>query len=64
MGLLPSADLEAVRVAFRKLAPVYHPDTSTLPKDVAEEKFVRLREAYEVRTRCASGHLSRLQLCT
>lgn len=41
------ATREEIKASFRKLALAVHPDTSTLPKAEAEEKFRRLTEAYE-----------------
>lgn len=41
------ATREEVRAAYRRLAMDFHPDTSTLPRPEAEEKFRALREAYE-----------------
>ena len=46
LGLTHTADTVAVRNAYRALAKRYHPDVSTLPD--AEERFVRITEAYEI----------------
>ncbi|MGE9553741.1 curved DNA-binding protein [Erwinia amylovora] len=42
----PSADLKAIKTAYRRLARKYHPDVSS-EKD-AESKFKEMAEAYEV----------------
>jgi hypothetical protein len=42
------ASKDDVRIAYRRLALFYHPDTSTLPKNDAEAKFRELNEAYEI----------------
>ncbi|MCU0476635.1 MAG: J domain-containing protein [Anaerolineae bacterium] len=42
------ASLDEVRAAYRKLAMAYHPDTSTLPKEEAAQKFRELNAAYEI----------------
>lgn len=47
LGLDPSADKETVKAAFRKLAIVYHPDTSELPSEEAASKFHALNKAYD-----------------
>ncbi|MEZ4738623.1 MAG: DnaJ domain-containing protein [Flavobacteriales bacterium] len=46
LGLTHTADTLSVRNAYRALAKRYHPDVSTLPD--AEERFVRITEAYEI----------------
>lgn len=46
LGVPRGAPPEAVRAAFRDLAKRYHPDTSGAAAD--DERFLRLREAYEV----------------
>lgn len=43
-----SADADAIKKAYRKLAKKYHPDVSTEEKEVAEAKFKEISEAYEV----------------
>ncbi len=40
-----SADIEALKKAYRQKVKIYHPDVSQLPD--AEEHFIRLTEAYE-----------------
>jgi hypothetical protein len=47
LGLEPSADKETTKAAFRKLAIIYHPDTSELPDDEAHAKFHALNKAYD-----------------
>ncbi len=39
---------DEVRAAYHKMALAYHPDTSSLPKDEAEQLFRELNAAYEV----------------
>ena len=39
---------DEVRAAYRKMALAYHPDTSSLPKDEAEQLFRELNAAYEM----------------
>ena len=48
MDLHPSASTIAIRRAYRNLSKKYHPDTTTLPSNVAVAKFQRLNEAYAV----------------
>lgn len=48
LGVSPDADLEDIKVAYRKLSKEYHPDTTSLPLKTASEKFMKLREAYNV----------------
>jgi hypothetical protein len=48
MGLHPSASSIAIRRSYRQLSKKYHPDTTTLPANVATDKFQRLNEAYAV----------------
>jgi hypothetical protein len=47
LGVEISADQEAVKCAFRKLAIGLHPDTSDLPEDEAQARFHELNAAYE-----------------
>jgi curved DNA-binding protein len=47
LGVPKTATEEEIRKAFRKLAREYHPDVAK-NKDVAEEKFKEINEAYEV----------------
>ncbi|CAN6362784.1 unnamed protein product [Urochloa humidicola] len=48
LGIAPDADIEEIKAAYRRLSKEYHPDTTTLPLKVASEKFIRLREVYNV----------------
>lgn len=48
LGVEPKADIEEIKAAYRRLSKEYHPDTTTLPLKVASEKFIRLREVYNV----------------
>ncbi|MBO7182248.1 MAG: DnaJ domain-containing protein, partial [Kiritimatiellae bacterium] len=47
LGVEKSADAEAIKKAYRKLAMRYHPDRNQGDKE-AEEKFKEASEAYEV----------------
>jgi hypothetical protein len=42
----PTASVQDIRRAYRDLSKLYHPDTTTLPPEVATEKFKVLNEAY------------------
>ncbi|MGF1490967.1 MAG: J domain-containing protein [Microcoleaceae cyanobacterium] len=46
LGLHPSASPVEIRRAYRQLSKCYHPDTTSLPKQVATQKFQELNEAY------------------
>ena len=48
LGVPKDADQDTLKRAYRKLARENHPDVSKDPKDVAEEKFKEISEAYEV----------------
>ncbi|XP_021767258.1 NAD(P)H-quinone oxidoreductase subunit T, chloroplastic-like [Chenopodium quinoa] len=48
LGIPPDADLEEIKTAYRRLSKEYHPDTTSLPLKTASEKFMRLREIYNV----------------
>ena len=48
LGIAPEADIEEIKAAYRRLSKEYHPDTTTLPLKVASQKFIRLREVYNV----------------
>ncbi|KAL2329410.1 hypothetical protein Fmac_022837 [Flemingia macrophylla] len=48
LGVSPDANLEEIKVAYRKLSKEYHPDTTSLPLKTASEKFMKLREVYNV----------------
>lgn len=41
------ADKQAVKQAYRRLALQLHPDVSALPREVSEQRFKQLNEAYE-----------------
>lgn len=47
LGVLPSADADVIRAAYRALAKKYHPDTG---RDAASDSrlFIEITEAYEV----------------
>lgn len=42
------ADMEEIKGAYRRLSKEYHPDTTSLPLKAASEKFMKLREVYDV----------------
>jgi curved DNA-binding protein CbpA len=46
LGLHPSAPVREIRQAYRDLSKLYHPDTTTLPTEIATAKFQKLNEAY------------------
>ncbi|MBO6083768.1 MAG: molecular chaperone DnaJ [Candidatus Methanomethylophilaceae archaeon] len=48
LGVPKDADQDTLKRAYRKLARENHPDVSKEPKEVAEEKFKEISEAYEV----------------
>ena len=48
LGIPPTADADAIKRAYRKLAFQYHPDRN--PSVEAEDTFKRLTEAYEILT--------------
>lgn len=48
LGVAKDASPDEIKSAYRKLARQHHPDVSTEPKEVAEEKFKEISEAYEV----------------
>lgn len=43
--------MEEIKAAYRRLSKEYHPDTTSLPLKTASEKFIQLREAYNVLSR-------------
>jgi curved DNA-binding protein CbpA len=48
VGVPPDAGADAIRAAYRELVMRYHPDTTTLPPDVAARRFLELQEAFDV----------------
>ena len=48
LGLSASASVRDIRQAYRELSKQYHPDTTTLPREVAIERFRQLNEAYAI----------------
>ncbi|GAB4844804.1 hypothetical protein Ancab_038192 [Ancistrocladus abbreviatus] len=48
LGISAEADLEEIRAAYRRLSKEYHPDATSLPLKTASEKFMKLREIYDV----------------
>ncbi|WP_448572626.1 J domain-containing protein [Trichothermofontia sp.] len=46
LGVQPSASVQQIRQAYRRLSRQYHPDTTDLPAAIATEKFKQLNEAY------------------
>lgn len=46
LGLAPSASVQDIRRAYRDRSKIYHPDTTTLPPELAKVKFHELNEAY------------------
>jgi curved DNA-binding protein CbpA len=44
----PTANAEQIRKAYRLKSKLYHPDTATLPAEIAVQKFRELNEAYAV----------------
>lgn len=48
LGVTKDATPDEIKRAYRKLAKEHHPDVSKDPKEVAEEKFKEISEAYEV----------------
>ncbi|MGI5964697.1 MAG: molecular chaperone DnaJ [Candidatus Methanomethylophilaceae archaeon] len=48
LGVEKDASQSEIKSAYRSLAKKYHPDVSTESKEVAEEKFKEISEAYEV----------------
>ncbi|KAK3444115.1 hypothetical protein EUGRSUZ_A00085 [Eucalyptus grandis] len=48
LGISANADLEEIKAAYRRLSKEYHPDTTSLPLKTASDKFLKLREVYDV----------------
>ncbi|KAL1542667.1 NAD(P)H-quinone oxidoreductase subunit T, chloroplastic-like [Salvia divinorum] len=48
LGVPANADVEEIKAAYRRLSKEYHPDTTLLPLRTASDKFMKLREIYNV----------------
>lgn len=48
LGISAEADLDEIKAAYRKLSKEYHPDTTSLPLKTASDKFMKLKEVYNV----------------
>ncbi|MEN9214955.1 MAG: J domain-containing protein [Gloeomargarita sp. DG02_4_bins_56] len=48
LGVHRYASGDAIRRAYRELSKRYHPDTTTLPTAIAQEKFHQINTAYTV----------------
>ncbi|MEN9216044.1 MAG: J domain-containing protein [Gloeomargarita sp. HHBFW_bins_162] len=48
LGVSRFANEETIRRAYRELSKRYHPDTTTLPIPIAQEKFHQINTAYTV----------------
>lgn len=48
LGVPAEADMEDIKAAYRRLSKEYHPDTTSLPLKTASDKFLKLREVYNV----------------
>ncbi|XP_023521950.1 NAD(P)H-quinone oxidoreductase subunit T, chloroplastic-like [Cucurbita pepo subsp. pepo] len=48
LGVGAEADLEEIKSAYRRLSKEYHPDTTSLPLKAASDKFMKLKQVYEV----------------
>ncbi|KAA8538661.1 hypothetical protein F0562_028269 [Nyssa sinensis] len=48
LGVSAEADLEEIKTAYRRLSKEYHPDTTALPLKAASDKFMKLKEVYDV----------------
>ena len=44
----PKASTEVIEKSYKTLVKIYHPDTTSLPKEEAQNKFILINEAYEV----------------
>uniref|UniRef100_A0A0F7H112 Chaperone DnaJ-domain superfamily protein n=1 Tax=Masdevallia picturata TaxID=125444 RepID=A0A0F7H112_9ASPA len=51
LGVEAEAEIEEIKAAYRRLSKEYHPDTTSLPLKTASQKFIQLREAYNVLSR-------------
>jgi curved DNA-binding protein CbpA len=48
LDVSPTASAEQIRKAYRLKSKLYHPDTTTLPSEIAVQKFRELNEAYAI----------------
>lgn len=48
LELNPSASPVEIRRSYRELSKRYHPDTTTLPQEIATAQFLKLNEAYAI----------------
>ncbi|KDP34831.1 hypothetical protein JCGZ_11193 [Jatropha curcas] len=48
LGISVDADIEEIKAAYRRLSKEYHPDTTSLPLKAASDKFMKLRQVYDV----------------
>ena len=48
IGILPSTDSEALDLAYREKAKIYHPDVYSGDKHFSEEEIKKINEAYGV----------------
>ncbi|XP_022152484.1 NAD(P)H-quinone oxidoreductase subunit T, chloroplastic [Momordica charantia] len=48
LGVNAEAELEEIKSAYRRLSKEYHPDTTSLPLKAASDKFMKLKQVYEV----------------
>lgn len=50
LGIPEGASEKQIRSVYRKLSPIYHPDTTALDKKYAEERFKEIGEAHSILT--------------
>lgn len=43
MGISADAEIEDIKAAYRRLSKQYHPDTTSLPIEIAAQKFIQLK---------------------
>lgn len=57
LGIEPDARPEAIQERFRFLAQAFHPDKYSSPKQkqLAEEEFKKINNAYQILSNLASG---------
>lgn len=48
LDLSPEASSDEIHDAYRRKSKIFHPDTTTLPKEAAIQKFQQLNDAYSV----------------